>query len=229
MKQATISADVISYTSLPDTEKRKLESGIKDLLARLSIQYAGEHFYGRLVQGDYVECALSEPGPALRIALILKCFVKSFPVKANGSKAKRLKYFTEHGLRLAVAIAPLSLIDPENQLIDGEAIYLSGRAIKNSSTSDKQKIIIKNTMFFCGTNEAEQETYSTIFSLLDTILSRASAKQSEVIFYKLMGLNEKEIAQKLDKYQSTISQHSTSAGWTSIEKAIDYFEKSIMP
>lgn len=224
---ATISADVISYTSLSETEKRKLESAIKSLLSDLTGRYSNYQFYGRLVQGDYIECALNKPALGLRIALLLKTLVKSIDFDTTKGTKSRLKYFFEHGVRLAVAIAPLQKLDPNLGIIDGEAIYLSGRTIKSYSTSDKQKITIKNTMFFCGLDNEMQEQYDTIFSLLDTILSKCSAKQSKVVYYKLLDLSEKDIAEKLGKNQSTISQHSTAAGWLSIEKAVNYFENSV--
>lgn len=227
MNYATISADVISYTSLSDSEKRILESEIKKLLALLTEKYSNNSFYGRLVQGDNIECAIDNPTKALRIALLLKTFIKSIDFNTSGTNKSRLKYFFEHGIRLAVAIAPLKKLDPRNGIIDGEAIYLSGRTIKNYSTSFKQKVIIKNTMFFCHPNMAIQDRYDTLLTLLDTILSKCSSKQCEVVYLKLLGLSEKEISVKLNKYQSTISQHSTSAGWLSIEKAVDYFENTI--
>ena len=226
MNFATLSADVISYTSLLEDEKRRLESGIKEFLSDLTKKYEKYSFYGRLVQGDYIECALKSPKHALRIALLLKTFIKTFDFK-NREAGKRLKYFKEHGIRIAVAIAPLEKLDSENGIIDGEAIYLSGRAIKNISTSDKQKIVIKNTMFFCMNDKIIQDQFEAFFSLLDTIISKCSAKQSEIIYYKLLDFSEKEISEKLDKYQSTISQHSTAAGWLSIEKAVVYFENTM--
>lgn len=224
---ATISADVISYTSLAEEEKRELESAIKQLLFDLTVKYGKYSFFGRLVQGDYIECAVDSPKYALRIALLLKTLVKSFDFSKNAITDNRLKYFNEHGVRLAVAVAPLVKLDPEIGIIDGEAIYLSGRAIKNISTSDKQKIVIKNTMYFCSNDISLQEPYETIFSLLDTIISKCSAKQSQILYYKLLNLSEKEISQRLSKSQSTVSQHSTAAGWLSIEKTVNYFENSI--
>ena len=227
MNYATISADVISYTSLLEKEKRELEPGIKDLIYELTKDYERDSFYGRLVQGDYIECALKSPKHALRIALLLKTYIKTFEFNREKRTQNRLKYFNEHGVRLAVAIAPLEKLDPQSGIIDGEAIYLSGRAIKNLSTSDKQKIVIKNTMFFCSPDKTIQEQFDALFSLLDTIISKCSAKQSAVLYYKLLKLSEKEISQKLNKTQSTISQHSTAAGWLSIEKAVIYFENAI--
>lgn len=226
MNYATISADIIGYTSLPEAEKRKLESGINQLLGLLNKKFNSYSFYGRMVQGDYIECALNSPEYSLRIALLLKTFVKSFELKTKHG-GTQLKYFREHGIRLAVAVAPLDKLDPTNGIIDGEAIYLSGRTIKGFSTSDKQKIVIKNTMFFCMSEKKLQEQFDTIFSLLDTIISKCSAKQSEIIYYKLLDFSEKDISKKLGKYQSTISQHSTAAGWLSIEKAVNHFENTI--
>ncbi len=228
MNSATISADVVSYTLLPESEKRNLGSSIRNLLSELSIQYDAEGFYGRLVQGDYVECAMKSPGIALRIALIIKTFIKSIHYEIPKNEMPGLKHFHLYGVRLAVAVAPLQTFIPENGILDGEAIYLSGRAIKNLSTSDKQKIVIKNTLFFRHTDPKIQEQFDAIFFLLDTILAKCSAKQSEVIFYKLQNRSEKEIAVLTGKKQSTISQHSTSGGWIAIEKAVNHFENNIL-
>jgi len=59
------------------------------------------------------------------------------------------------------------------------------------------------------------------------LLSKCSAKQSEVLYYKLLNYTEKEISERLKKSQSTISQHSTAAGWIAIEKALYYFENNL--
>jgi hypothetical protein len=226
MNNATLSADVISFTLLPENEKRNLEKGIKSILNDLALRYKNEGFYGRIVQGDYIECAINNPKFILRIALIIKTFIKSNDYSFPDGIKPKLNNFLIHGLRLAVAVAPLHSIQPEEEYIDGPAIYLSGRTIKNLSTSDKKKVVIKNTMFFRYEDPVIQEQFETIFSLLDTVLSRCSAKQSKVIYYKLLDFSEKQISIKTGKYQSTISQHSTSGGWNSIEKAVHYFEKT---
>lgn len=225
MNSATISADIISSTALSPADKRILQDRILRFLEGLKNKYRNEKFLGRLIQGDYIECALQSPHYALRIALLLKTFVKSLDLPRIDSKDKRIKYFKEHGVRLAVAVAPLATLNPGEDLMDGEAIYLSGRTIKNLSTSGKQKIVIKSTMFFRSPDDEQQDKFDTIFSLLDKIIAGCSGKQCEILYYKLSGLSEKEISKKLNKNQSTISQHSTAAGWQAIEKSVDYFEK----
>ncbi len=224
MNGASISADIISYTSLGEYDKRNVENSIKELLSELSVKYAKDDFFGRIVRGDYIECAMKSGRHALRIALILKTFIKSIELK-NSHLQRGIKYYKEYGIRLAVAIAPLTTIDPENGVIDGEAIYMSGRAIKDYSTSNKNKIIIKNTMFFYSRNQYLDEQFGAIFSLLDTLISHCTAKQCKVIYFRLLGYDENAISKKLKKSQSTINQHSTAAGWHAIEKSVQYFEK----
>lgn len=227
MNNATLSADIVSFTSLVEEDKRKLEICVKQLLSDLSVKYVESNFWGRVVQGDYIECAMKSPVHALRIALLMKTLVKSFELSNANDENKRIKYFKEYGIRIALAVAPLTVSDPENGIIDGEAIYLSGRAIKEMTTSNKQKVVIKGSMFFCSADLAEQEKYDAMVALIDTILSRCTQKQCEVIHYKLLEISEKELSEKLQRDQSTISQHSTAAGWNAIEKAVKYFEKYI--
>ena len=226
MNGATISADIISYTSLSEGDKRNVENKIKILLIELTENYKDDGFFGRIIQGDYIECAIKTSRNALRIALLLKTFIKSIELQ-NSTSDKGIKYYKEHGIRLAVAVAPLTTIDSSKGIIDGEAIYMSGRAIKDYSTSNKKKIVIKNTMFFCGQDRYIYEQFDAFFSLLDTLISRCSAKQCKVIYLKLLGLSENEVSERLNKTQSTISQHSTAAGWHSIDKSVNYFEKYI--
>jgi hypothetical protein len=227
MNSSTISADIISFTSLADEDKRKIELQIKLLISELTDKYKDDGFFGRIIQGDYIECAMNSPVHAMRIALLLKTLVKSFELSQNTKNIKRTKYFKEYGIRIAVAVAPLVILDSKNGIIDGEAIYLSGRAIKELSTSDKQKVVIKSSMFFCSPDKHEQNKYDTMVSLLDNIISRCSSKQCEVLHYKLLGTSEKDISLKLNRNQSTISQHSTAVGWNAIEKTVNYFENNI--
>ncbi len=225
MNRGTLSADIISYTALSASEKRKLEQEIHDLLEKLTDQYKKENFFGRLVQGDHIECALDAPQKVLRIALLLKAYIKSLEIPEEPGRDKRIRLFKEHGVRLAAAVAPLETFDTRAGIIDGEAIQLSGRTIQKQDTSGKQNIVIKRTLFFRAANPITEEHFEPLFALLDTLLTKCTGKQSQVVYYKLMGLDEGQIAEKLNKYRSTINEHSTAAGWHAIEAAVIYFEK----
>ena len=225
--RATISCDIISSTALSAANRDLLSEKLEELMTKLTQHFADQGFYGRDLKGDYIECALDAPETALRVALLIKTFVRAIELPTSKEENKRIKYFKEHGVRVAIAVAPLENYQPHKGVMDGEAIYLSGRALNRKDTHDKQKIVIKRTLYFLSSDLAVQRLYETMLEMLDVILVRCSAKQCEVVFYKLLNKSEVEIAKILKKNQSTINQHSTAAGWNAIDRAVSYFEENI--
>lgn len=226
MAFCVISGDIISSTSLKQSEREELIRSLEKLTADLSQNF---HVFSRILKGDYLECVVPSPGEGLRIALILKCFIKKNAAQMTGesSEANRLKYFKTHGIRLAVGYGGLSKFDRENDIIDGEAIYLSGRELSGESTYNKDRLVIKNSLFFASGDEALNQAMNPIFGLLDVILVKATARQCEVLYLKLMGRSETEIAEALNIGQSAVNQHSTGAGWNAIEAAVNYFDNRL--
>ncbi len=222
MKVSVISGDIIAFTSLNNKNKRYIESKISKLFTNLSSKYA---VFCRLVKGDYMECVVEKPEHSLEIALQLKTFIKSLELE-NEQTNKRFKYFKNYGIRLAVSIGTLNRYDKKKGIIDGEAIYMSGRKINDESTHDKKRVVIKNTFFFISKNEKWNEEFQAFFALFDFILNKATAKQCEVLFYKLQGFSEKEISKKMQITQPVVNQHSLSVGWNSIETAIKHYRQT---
>ncbi len=130
-----------------------------------------------------------------------------------------------YGIRIVIGYGKLETFDRKRGIIDGEAIYLSGRFINQFSTSKKERITIKQTLFFLSSDQNLNEKVQAILFLLDFILSKATTRQSEILFLKLLGQSEIEIAKKLNVSQSSINQSSTSVGWNEIENSILYLEK----
>ena len=104
--------------------------------------------------------------------------------------------------------------------MDGEAIYLSGRALSPMGTPNKE-----GTFLIEPADKQLKPALQTIGMLTDALLNNATKRQSEIIFYKLLSKNEQEIADILDINQSAVNQHSTSAKWYCIEEALNYFEQ----
>ena len=224
MNKATISADIVSSTSLNVEQRLILEKELKKLLRILKNNFGSKIFFGRLIKGDYIECVINDPKLALRAALIIKSFVKSLKIQIKNKINKRLNSFKEYGIRVAVGIGELSIFNRKKGIIDGEAIYLSGRAINEMTSTDKR---IKISLAFRSNLESWNEAFSPLFSLLDVLLAETTRAQSEIIFYKLLNKSEKEISELLKKSQSTINQHSTAVGWYAIDRAVKYFENQI--
>lgn len=222
-----ISGDVISSTSLSRSHKEGLEEGLSQLLNDLT-----HHFdcYGRVIKGDYLECVVPNPKHGLRVAMAIKSFVKTVPValEVYDDRKRRAQKFKEHGIRLAIGYGTLERYEPLDGIIDGEAIYLSGREISSlTPTYNKERIVIKNTLFFTSKNDDYNERFEPLLSLLDVLMGKATSRQCEVVYQKLLNKEEPEIAQLLGIGQSAVNQHSTSVGWNAIEKAVQYFNKVV--
>lgn len=219
MAQATISADIVSSTALNVEELSLLQSEIRQFLEDLSEKSQGKN-WGRLFKGDSVEIFLSNPKEALRVALLLKSLVKKTSVAKT--KNNKLELFKRFGIRLAIGIGEMRMVDKRHDILDGEAIYYSGRLLEKS-TEEKQTI--KRSMFFACKDPMLTEQMDVILGLLDALLKEATPRQSEILYYKLFGKNEEEIAEILKIKQSAVNQRSNSAGWKAIESAVNYFEK----
>lgn len=226
--RAIVSGDIIASTSLNNIDRQKLGNSLKTLIIELGEKY---QVYSRLTEGnDYIDCYVPNTSDALRVMLIIKCFVKSIPINLKDKeykKDKRIKFFVTHGIRLAMGIGALSRLDQEQGIIDGEAIYFSGRLISESRTYNKEKVIIKNTLFLKTTNKDFDDEIAPLLSLLDVLISQNTAKQCKVLYLKLIGNTESEIEGVLKKKQSTINEHSTGAGWIAVEKAVKRFEEVV--
>lgn len=218
-KYIVLSGDIIAYTSLSDDEKITLEKQLHNLIYTLKNKFS---IFGRLIKGDYIEIVVENPEDALAIVLLIKNYIKSISfIKSDQNNRKRS--FKNYGIRIAMGYGELNRYDPKNGIIDGEAIYLSGRKISEESTHSKKRIVIKNTLFFLSNDQKLSEAITVILGLIDVLLNKATSKQSEILYYKLLGLSEDQISEKLKVKQSNVNQHSTSVGWNAIEKAVNYF------
>ncbi len=226
MKYSVISGDIVSSTSLNNEDQKFVEEKIKDLLSDLKQEF---NVYGRVIKGDYLECVVPNPAQGLQVALAIKSFIKAIPleIKQYTKDDNRIKQFKTHGIRLAIGYGELSRYNPEEGIIDGEAIYFSGREISGETTYNKERIVIKNTLFFASKDETLNKNFQPLLALLDVLLSKATSRQCEVLYLKLMNNQEEVIAKKLGIGQSAVNQHSTSVGWNAIEEAVNYFKMMI--
>ncbi|WP_410005018.1 helix-turn-helix transcriptional regulator [Aequorivita nionensis] len=226
MNYSVISGDIVSSTGLHTQDRKFVEENLNDLLHNLKQEF---NVYGRIIKGDYLECVVPNAAEGLQVALAIKSFVKAIPIKIKTYKSEdnRIKQFKTHGIRLAIGYGELSRYKPEEGVIDGEAIYLSGREISGETTYNKERIVIKNTLFFASKDEKLNKNFQPLLALLDVLLSKATSRQCEVLYLKLMNNQEEEIAKRLGIGQSAVNQHSTSVGWNAIEEAVNYFKMVI--
>ena len=233
-KRATISADIISSTSLTSVEMAALHQTINSTFVLIEKELANknESFWGRIVKGDAIECVFDSPRYALRSALLLKSAVllaSSSWEQGNeeGLSEKGMAYFKSYGLRMAIGVGEMRTVDKARGIIDGDAIYKSGRKIASYSTSGKERIRIKNTLFYVSDDPRENRIMEALLSFADVLYKKATPKQMQVLYYKLQGKTDADIAEALGYRISTINKHGLLLGWNAIAEMLDLYENTL--
>lgn len=209
--KATITADIVASTTLSVDSILSLNESIKNCIADIEEHFPGT--WGRLVKGDSIEFAIDSPNMALRIGLILKAYVKSLSLETT----PKAEPFRRSAIRLSIGIGSMRLIDKSKDFMDGEAIYLSGRTIsKNEKAKDIFKIVGKPVESYPQIN--------IMASLANNLINHSRWRPCKVLYYKLFKYSQKDIASKIGKSESAVSQALSAIGWESIDSFITYFE-----
>ena len=210
---ATISADIVRSTSMETADLLKLRRGLQDLIGNLEKAVPG--FWARIVRGDSLECVVPDCRDALRIAVLLKLFVKIRVVDFDCSEMLQ-----RHGIRFSIAAGDLKYADKDEDIIDGPAIYLSGRNLDEISRKSGRMSIFE----LVGGPRSLSDVLDSYVALVCDIVDSYSAKQAAVVYYKLLGFKEVEISERLGIYQSSVNMRATNAQWGLLNRAIKDFE-----
>ena len=210
---ATISADIVRSTSLQTGDLIELRNRLRGLLDDLEKDYQG--FWARITRGDSIECVVPDYRYVLRIAILIKLFVK---IQVDRFDCHEL--LQRYGIRFSIGIADISYADKKDDIIDGPAIYISGRNLDEISKKD-----LYTAFEIEKTPRSFSQVMDSYVALLGNLVDSYSAKQAEVVFYKLLGFKEMEISRRIGVYQSAVNMRSTGAQWGLLNTAIKDFEE----
>ena len=222
-KKAVITADVVQSSKMSTAHRKWFNEKINKLLVFLEKNKFLQPNDYETYRGDSFQCLIHKPENALKMGFILKTGIKLLdPSKQqyidNGRKiVPKLLDKKSFDIRISIGLGAIDVKSKKLSTSDGEAFQLSGRRI------DEMK---KERQTFCITtnDDFKSELYTQSF-LIDNILAHATPLQCEVMYWKLYGLNEIAIAQKLDIKQSAVNQRSTSGGWHAIEVMLKRFQE----
>lgn len=210
---ATISADIVRSTSLQTGDLIELRNRLRGLLDDLEKDYQG--FWARITRGDSIECVVPDYRYVLRIAILIKLFVK---IQVDSLDCHEL--LQRYGIRFSIGLADINYADKNEDIIDGPAIYISGRNLDEISKKD-----LYTAFEIEKTSRAFSQVMDSYVALLGNLVDSYSAKQAEVVFYKLLGYKEVEISHRIGVYQSAVNMRSTGAQWGLLNTAIKDFEE----
>ncbi len=210
---ATISADIVRSTSLNTADLVELRRGLQFFFQDLADDFPG--FWARIVRGDSIECVVPNYQYALRITILLKLYIKIHVSDFESSELLR-----RYGIRFSIAVADIKYADREEDIIDGPAIYMSGRNLDEISRKGGSMSVFEIERGNRSLNNILDSYVAMVSNLVDSY----SSKQAEVVFYKLLGFKEVDISERLGIYQSSVNTRSTNAQWGLLNTAIKDFE-----
>ena len=222
MKKAVITGDIIQSTKMNSKDRKMLIDEVDAALKLWSKDYNMQY---ELYRGDSFQCLLQDPANALRVALLIKTFIKNlnpseaYEVKSKDNPLKKQSMLYPVWMfdtRIAIGIGEVEGGTESLGKANGDAYQLSGRTLDNLKGS-KQSIGI-------ATDDTYQMELETECTLVDCIIARNSALQCEVICLKLLGYTEIEIAKQLDIAQSAVNQRSNNGGWNAIHTMVQRYE-----
>ncbi len=211
---ATISADVVSSTSLSIESMIGLNEHIKKCLALLEDRYMG--FWGRIVRGDTIECILRSPENALEVALVLKTGVKSFIPKSDATDS-----FSKYGLRIAIGLGDMKTVSRERDMMDGDAIYRSGRALDSLVGRSKYSFTISMA------DGKQEQILRIMFSLINDLVNNTTARRCRTLYEKILYKDANIIAKNMGITPSGVNQNLNALCWSSIEQVIEYYKEIV--
>ncbi|MDP2176485.1 MAG: hypothetical protein Q8K70_11300 [Bacteroidota bacterium] len=222
MIKAVITGDIIASTKLTTKDREWLASSLKKTLKVWDKDF---DMKSEMYRGDSFQCLLSNVSEALKVAILIKTYIRSLNPselydiynRRTPNKSKTiLKPQWLFDTRITIGIGEVESEMKSIKTSDGEAFHLSGRLLDEIKAS-KQTIAIR-------TNDQHNDELETGLVLLDYIIAKTTALQCEVVNLKLLNYTETHIANMLNIQQSAVNQRSNGAGWYAIEKMVKRFE-----
>ena len=190
-----------------------LRNKLQGLFHDLEEDYPG--FWARIVRGDSIECVVPNYNDALRIAILIKLYIKM-----RVSEFECSKMLQKYGIRFSIGVAEIKYADKKEDIINGAAIYISGRNLDEISRKDN----IMTAFEIEQVPKPLSNLLNSYVAMVSGLIDSYSAKQAEVIYMKLRGLKEKEISESVGIYQSSVNTRATNAKWNLLNTAIKDYE-----
>jgi predicted XRE-type DNA-binding protein len=196
---AVLTCDIIESSLLSSDELKEYQ--------RIIESFADERILilPQFYRGDSFQLA-TKPADALEIAVRIRIEMKRLHEKND--------------VRISVGIGQVSILNENVLFSTGSAFEISG---KNLDQLKNRKLNLLIQTEDSQLND-ELETYCYF---ADAVINGMTKIQSNIIFYKLQGLGQNEIAEILDVSQPAVSKSLKTANWQTIERFLKRYKTMI--
>ncbi len=196
---AVITGDIVNSSILKEEDKKVIQNEIENF------SHYGILLSPRFYRGDSFQLA-AKPEDALLLVLKFRMGIR----RQNEAS----------DLRAAIGIGRVTVRQNDVLLSDGPAFELSGRNF------DKLKEKNIRTIIVTGNKELNDELETYCF-MADILINALSVAQANIIYHKLDGISQKQIAGILNISQPAVSKALRAANWIAVEKFIERYAQII--
>lgn len=210
---AVLTGDIVGSSRLNSTERQALPARLRAASERVAGHFAKDlPFPLDLFRGDSWQLAIQRAELATRIALMMRALVRA----AFDS--------TRLDTRISIGVGTVDFIPPDGlEAADGQAFRLSGEGLDRLTGDTRMGISLPG---WHGPNVAE--AFDVGLALIDLQARGWTQRQAEAVAGALVGLTQERIGREWVQHpvtQQAIAQHLDRAGWDSIERSVQFFER----
>lgn len=208
---AVITGDLVSSSELGYQRRESVLSYLHSSFGSIAVQLQVDDAVllpFDIYRGDSFQVVLTCPERALLISVLLSIKLSLFDQEMNDLAA-----------RISIGIGTIGHIPDSGNVgeADGVAFRLSGRSLDMMKEKDQGLLVT-------APNAALNLMFESQCTFFDLISGRWTDIQKGMIFEKLSGLTQEEIASRHGRSQSTVSQSLRSAGFDTVKKFLANYE-----
>lgn len=214
---AVLTGDIVNSSTLNVAERETLLRAMTGLFdknqeesennLRLKVTF-------EIYRGDSFQILLDVPEQALRIALIIRTYLRS-QISINDR-------LIASDARIAIGIGSVDSYSTTLAESNGEAFRFSGRLL-DTLKKEPNQIAVKSQQ------PTLDDEMNTALVLLEGIISKWTALQAEVVYYKLQNYTEVRIAELLKVKQPAVNQRAKAASWVAVERLLTRYQELVIP
>jgi hypothetical protein len=198
---SVITGDIVNSTKLDDSSEKRLLQKLHQILE----PYTFEFF-----RGDSFQAYVQDSSTSLQTALMCR-------TAAIGLNPEATTVISD--VRISIGLGEVQHPIENLASAKGEAFVLSGRALDSLEKTEGRLVIITEN------NALANLAFTVMADYINSIYKQMTAKQAEVILELLKGETQQQVADKLNRSKSTISQHVTAGRWDEIENILTNYKR----
>lgn len=211
---AVLTTDIVGSTDLSSDVFDRLIIIFREELSDLKDEELVKKY--ELYRGDSAQIVIDKPARALEVAFRLKTAInKMMPENITSRRGQSIVF----DVRTAIGLGQVESVKFD-KMTNEPPFVRSGRGLDLITEQGLSMGVFSDQKYL-------DEEISTELYLYEWIIEQWSLSAAKVVYKKLRGLKEREIAEEFGISQSAVNQHSQATHWNGLRRILTRYENLI--